>query len=595
MGLLAGERGDPHHVHAISDRNTPEIFEKRKRFIAQTVQRYEAYGDAYPISSILLLGTGWDNWTCTEDYSAFIRKFNAQADGGVRLVDARYEDFFMAAQGELREKNLPLPTLTGSFGTTWEERAAHLAGPTKDFREADRLLRLAEARQALDFAVGRADKAAAEGLKEGWRALLDFSEHDFGGTNAVTAALSAGVRADAAMRALTLARTFAPVTPAIQARDAGGKPHPSGATFSWRGGRVAFDPERCAIASLIDARGREWVPPQPGPALGEFIHLRYQDPNHYVDVLPRARVAATPEARTDHVVCSRDGEGLRIETAGRRWGFGFRTRWLFHERHPLIDVTYELEEGWTSAPQSVHFCFPVNLKKAVYHYDAPGVVLKAGPVASGGDDLPGANPELWAAQTFAAVSGSEGGLIVLTPDAPLVQFGAQWLQPSGTDPAILPAQISSLAMMNLTRNINQPSQGGQRRWEFRYRLVLSENPEYDPLAPFNEVQEFGTPPFLQTPGGELALPGLRALGIAFEGGPVTAFKVAEDGERLIVRLWNVQDRPVTGSLKLPAGWTGAENCDALERPLAPLRSEDGKVEFTAPARELCTIAFKKGA
>jgi len=57
----------------------------------------------------MLLGTGWDNWTRTEDFSAFVRKFNAESDGTVRIVDGRYEDFFLAAEREIREKNLTIP------------------------------------------------------------------------------------------------------------------------------------------------------------------------------------------------------------------------------------------------------------------------------------------------------------------------------------------------------------------------------------------------------------------------------------------------------------------------------------------------------
>ena len=109
LAALAGEKWDAHHVRIIGDRNHPEVFEKRKQFIKATIARYEGYGSSYPISSILLLGTGWDNWTCTPDISEFVRKFNQESDGRVRIVDATYDDFFTAAEQELREKHLTDP------------------------------------------------------------------------------------------------------------------------------------------------------------------------------------------------------------------------------------------------------------------------------------------------------------------------------------------------------------------------------------------------------------------------------------------------------------------------------------------------------
>ena len=31
-------------------------------------------------------------------------------------------------------------------------------------------------------------------------------------------------------------------------------------------------------------------------------------------------------------------------------------------------MTYRLEDGWSTAPQSVQFCFPINLVKPEYRY-----------------------------------------------------------------------------------------------------------------------------------------------------------------------------------------------------------------------------------
>ncbi|MFZ5832109.1 MAG: glycosyl hydrolase-related protein [Planctomycetota bacterium] len=591
LAALAGEKWDARQVRVLPDRNTTEVFAKRKEFIAATVRRYESYGENYPISSILLLGTGWDNWTCTPDFSEFVRKYNAESDGHIRLIDARYEDFFHAAEAEIREKKLHLPIVKGSFGIIWEEWAAHLAGATKDFREAERALRLAEASFALKAIAGKPDARAQEGIDEGYRALLDFAEHDFGGIDWRTAALSAGVRAEAATRALTIARTLSPNLDRPAAADAS-VPSPEVTEFAWRGGRVFFDPEVCGVRSLVDSHGREMVPQGSGPSLGEFLHTRYEDVKRPKEVFPKALPG--PSERSLRVVaCTRSGEGVAITTEGISSGFGLRSRWLFHEAEPWIDIEYELMDGWTAAPQSVQFCFPLNLKQPTYRYDAPGAVLKAGPVTDGGDDLPGANPALWSAQTFASAADAECEVILLTPDAGLVQFGADSVHRAGINTTETSPAIVTMPMMNLTRNDRQFVQGGDRRWTFRYRLVFVQG-KHDPLRWIREAQCFGTPPFLSVPGGKVAFPELSALDIRFEGGPVIAVKTSMDGQRLIVRLWNLLDRPAKGTLKLPASWERAEICDALERPSGKvLPATEGEVEFIAGSREILTLALTR--
>ena len=594
LAALAGEKWDANHVRSCGDRNSPEVFEKRKQFIAATIARYEGYGSSYPISSILLLGTGWDNWTCTPDISEFIRKFNHESDGQVRIVDARYEDFFTAAEQELREKDLKIPTLQGSFGMAWEEWAAHLAGPTRDFREAERLLRLAEARLAIQAASGKPDSDRG---REPWMrdscALLDFAEHDFGGVDWRTAALSADVRAGAATRALSIARTLAPDSQP-HARVTLTNARPEKTAFAWRGGRVTFDLASCALTSVTDEHGHELVPQESGLALGEFIHTRYEDAKHAGSVLPKA-VPFKVEAHTRHWSCCRGDEGVEIVTEGQRSSFGFRTCWFFHEPEPWIDVTYELEDGWSAAPQSVQFCFPLNVMVPTYRYDTAGAVFKAGATSAGGDDLPGANPSLWAAQTFASAHDPDEHALLLTPDACLVQFGADLIEKPEIAASRIRAAIISMPMMNLTRNDKQFVQGGQRRWQFRYRLVLLGRGPYDPLRCIQEAQRFGTPAFLQVPGTESALPAIRNLDISFEGGPVTAVKLAEDKSRLIVRLWNVLGQSMPGSLKLPEGYGSAEACDALERPRQPLDVRGTRTAFEVPAQGILTVALKRVA
>ena len=359
-------------------------------------------------------------------------------------------------------------------------------------------------------------------------------------------------------------------------------------SFAWRGGRVSFDGRRCVVASLVDGEGREWVPQDAAIGLGEFVHTRYGEPipgEVFPEVLPHA--AAAPVVHDIH--CKRGPEGVSVETTGERWGFRWSTHWFFHAGRPWIDVAYDLERGWSEPQQSVQFCFPLAISNPSYRYDMAGAIVIAGAIADGGNDLPGANPSLCAAQTFAAVHGDEIGAYLLTPDALLVQFGEAAVVREGVPAAPMTTNITSMPMMNLTRNDWQFNQGGQRRWRFRYRLVLSG--AYDPLQPIREAQQFGVPPYLQVPGGKPTVASLGTLDVDFGGGPVTTLKVAEDGARLILRLWNTLDRPISGSVKLPDGFVAAEVCDALERSQHKLAIRERRANFTAASQSIVTLGL----
>ena len=268
-----------------------------------------------------------------------------------------------------------------------------------------------------------------------------------------------------------------------------------------------------------------------------------------------------------------------------RSGFRVESTWFFHASNPWIDITYRLKDGWSDDPQTVEFCFPFVIENPTYRYDAPGAILTTGPKKAGGDDLPGANPQLFTGVTFAAASEGGRTALLLTPDSLLLRFGQ--------NASNLPTKITSMPMMNLTGNDWQFGQGGWNEWTFRYRIVLL-NEKFDPERAMQEAQQFATPPFLQVPRQSPVVPDLEALDIKFSGGPILAFKVAEDNRRLILRFWNVLNRAIQGSLKLPHGWSRAEICDSLERSVKQLDATEGTIRFSAEPLEILTIALTKG-
>jgi hypothetical protein len=317
--------------------------------------------------------------------------------------------------------------------------------------------------------------------------------------------------------------------------------------------------------------------------LGHFERTLYRSRARPDSVLPEP-LRVSGELTLRKLVSRRSPAGVQIVADSDRSGFQVESTWFFHSAYPWIDVTYRLKDGWSDDPQTVEFCFPLAMQNQTYRYDSPGAILIAGPKQTGGDDLPGANPQLYAGVTFAAASGDGRTALLLSPDSLLLRFGQ--------NASNVPTQITSMPMMNLTGNDWQFGQGGWNEWTFRYRIVLL-NEKFDPVRAVQEAQQFATPPFLQVPGQAPAVSGLKALEIAFPGGPLLAFKVAQDNRRLILRFWNVLNRPIQGSLKQPAGWSRAEICDALERPAKLLNVTDGAIRFSAEPLEILTIALAK--
>ncbi len=517
----------------------------------------------------------------------------------MRLVDACYSDYFKAVTQEISDKALTLPEFAGSFGITWEEWAAHLAGPTRNFREASRLLIHGQAAYAIQTLTGNADPKTKSALDQALQACLRFAEHDFGGVDLRTAAISAGVRAGAAMEARTITQSLSPVhicSPASLSGDI----VIEDAIFDWRGWKVHFDRDRNSIVSLLDTNNHEWIAQTNWMGLGTFWHALYPDEQLRKTVLPQSLDHESSFELHDFT-CRRADSGVEIKVSSSQWGFRVDTRWFFHSDQPWIDIVYDLSDGWSDDAQTVQICFPFSLANPVYTYDMAGTVLQAGSIQAGGDDLPGANPVLHAMQNYAQISSEADGaarsVILLSPDAPLVQFGISPANMGGVNFGSVPSAMISMPMMNLTRTDWSFNQGGENGWQYRYRLILTDHLSTDPvlrkLLPFKEAQYFAVPPFLQVPGTPPVIAQMADLNINFEGGPVTAFKCAEDGERLILRVWNILDHPVMGTVDLPQAYQSAEITDALERRLGHVAVIEGVVMFTAPADSLLTLAFVK--
>jgi hypothetical protein len=89
------------------------------------------------------------------------------------------------------------------------------------------------------------------------------------------------------------------------------------------------------------------------------------------------------------------------------------------EHSPIIELEAELEFDPTAEPNGVYFAFPLALEAG---WDA-AFDTAGQPVLLDADQLPGACRGWVTAESFATISGDDLTVALLTPDAPLVQFG----------------------------------------------------------------------------------------------------------------------------------------------------------------------------
>ncbi|HIE38592.1 MAG TPA: hypothetical protein EYH30_10900 [Anaerolineales bacterium] len=86
-------------------------------------------------------------------------------------------------------------------------------------------------------------------------------------------------------------------------------------------------------------------------------------------------------------------------------------------------------------------------------------------------------------------------------------------------------------------------------------------------------------------------PSLSFIRVEPEMLQVSAVKPPEEGEGLILRLWNADDRPVEGSIRLWRPFARAVQIDLAEREGDPLAHNADRVALTIRGREVVTLRF----
>ena len=253
---------------------------------------------------------------------------------------------------------------------------------------------------------------------------------------------------------------------------------------------LAYDPASGRITSLADRRtGREILRPRPGMDLLSFIRER---PDPLVDGTRRAFyrrdldrelvdescwepwtpvhepaervIACTVEERPGRVVLER-----HFAAPGTR---SLIQRIQLDAVDPIIRIDIDVDLIGDSAPRGVYFALPLAMDAGWRAaFDTAGQV-----VALDEEQLPGASRGWVTVESTAAVWDSRGAVALLTPDAPLVQFGGFQFgpPPDAIDRVSDPLLLSWVANNYWDTNYPQVQNG---RVSLRYGLLTLAEPD----------------------------------------------------------------------------------------------------------------------
>jgi alpha-mannosidase len=260
-----------------------------------------------------------------------------------------------------------------------------------------------------------------------------------------------------------------------------------------------------------------------------------------------------------------------------------------------IDIHSEVDNRAQDHRLRVHF--PAGLQTDASHAEQHfGVVTR--PVAvpawdeSWAEEPVGTHPQ----KTFVDVSDGERGLMLANRGLP--EYEVLPVEDSVAIALTLLRCVGYLARFDLSSRPGLagpllPTPGAQMlgRHAFDYALIPHEGGWEDAWP---EAHRFAVPMRARrVQDGSGALPAEGAL-LALEGPAfaVSALKRAEDGEGVVVRLYNVTSGPASGRVRLAEPFQGAEFVNMEEAFLAEAPLEDGWVRLAARPNQVINLRFR---
>lgn len=358
--------------------------------------------------------------------------------------------------------------------------------------------------------------------------------------------------------------------------------------------RVEFDAANGGIVSIRDKEAdRELVDPQAPYRLNQYVYVAGGNGTRIVanphGPEPKLTITASEKASLHRSLCPGIGEMMVVQSSGTM-APKITSMILVWDEIKRIDIINQLTKQRTYDKEGVYFAFPFAAQEPTIRYEVP-----AGIVNANTDMLPGACLDWFTVQHFVELETRDIAIAWATPDAPLVCFQDVNRGKWQSQLPLANGHVYAYVMNNYWHTNYLAGQDG----DFCFRFAITSRPKADSVASVRFGWSASTPlvavPVVQpNPQGVLPDNAASLVSVAEPNVIVIGTKQADDGQALIVRLWELTGQATTAHLTLdrhiPA--SKATACSLVEESQQALEVKAGALAVPIRGYGLATVRIE---
>lgn len=346
--------------------------------------------------------------------------------------------------------------------------------------------------------------------------------------------------------------------------------------------KIEFDTVKGGIISLIDKKSKkQLVDSKADWELGQFIYERLKkrdllkvtpDIPYSPDLFTRTSLK---DVKFSKVTESPIWRSITIngKTDGCTDSNGVSCEIRLYKNEKKIQFAYSMIKKQVYEPEAAYVAFPFNSDESQVFFEAQG-----GTVRPGKDQLPGSASDWSGVQNFTSVRSKEGQIVLVSPEAPLMEFGDINTGKFQEVSAVKKPHIYSYILNNYWRTNFRAAQEGALVWTYDITSSADTSNGY--------ATKFGwgcRVPLVSTlkpsDGKDSLLTGLSVLNLANSDLHLVFSRPAMNGNGAILCLRELNGRGASFDVERLAASKqvkGLYEVNSLEEPLKKL---SGKVRF----------------
>jgi alpha-mannosidase len=251
---------------------------------------------------------------------------------------------------------------------------------------------------------------------------------------------------------------------------------------------------------------------------------------------------------------------------------------ILYDFDKRIDIRNTVNKDEVLDAEGVYYAFPFAVRPFTAKTEISCAIMQPGI-----EQLPGSSSDWHCIQHWADFSNDDFGVTWVTLDAPLVQFSqintGKWQKHL----ELKNATVFSWIMNNYWFTNFRASQGGELT--FRYSITTHRGPCRNSEA-MRFSLERANPLIL----GGAPIPMSCFLQIDDPQAILLAFKLAENGEGYVLRLWNCEEKPTTAKVNFPQfKILSAHTADIVERKGKATHHRDNALDVSLKAYDIRTV------